>query len=222
MLSLTKKQIIILSILAIFLISFIIYYIYQRNTASDVDLVGNILENETEETVSEDTETQEEEVSTILIHVTGCVTSPGLVTLEEGSRIADAIQKSGGATENADLSQVNLAYTLEDGQKIYIPSYEDTKQKEQPLEVLSEDAGDNVIVEDMESTSSTSKTGKVNINTASQTELETIPGVGPSTALKIITYRKENGPFSSIEDIQNVKGIGEAKYAEMKDSICIK
>lgn len=228
MISLTKKQLIILGVFLIcLLVGFGFYFYYSfTSSPSSADLVGNILENAVENNLEDEEDTMpnaesESQDDIIFVHITGCVFSPGLISLPEGSRIADAITKAGGVTENADLSQLNLAYVLEDGLKIYIPSYEDSKKEEIP-NVLSEGAGDNIVVEDSTSTSSTNHGQKVNINTATQTELETIPGVGPSTALKIIAYRKENGNFAKIEDIQNVKGIGEAKYAEMKDSICVK
>lgn len=81
---------------------------------------------------------------------------------------------------------------------------------------ITQDIGENIIIEDIETS-----TSLININTASQTELETLTGIGPSTALKIINYRKEAGKFKTIEDIKNVPGIGEAKFEAIKDQICV-
>lgn len=81
---------------------------------------------------------------------------------------------------------------------------------------ISEEIGENIIVEDIKT-----NTNLININTATQTELETLTGIGPSTALKIINYREENGKFNTIEDIKNVPGIGDSKYEAIKNEICV-
>lgn len=158
-----------------------------------------------------------EDIGVIVIHVSGSVKTEGIVKLEEGSRIIDAIEASGGLLEDADLTNVNLAYVLEDGQKLYIPSINDETIENS----ISTGNGDNII-SGSSSSSSSSSGGKVNINTATQQELQTLPGIGAATALKIIEYRESNGKFSSVEDIKNVNGIGDAKYEGIKDYICIK
>ena len=128
----------------------------------------------------------------IIVHISGCVENEGIVKLEDGARIADAIEEAGGATLDANMDNVNLAYKLKDGQKIYIPS-----NIEYGVNIVTE-KGEGIVEGSVDSN------GKVNINTATQTELETLTGIGPSMALKIIEYRKNNGNFSSIEDIKNV------------------
>ena len=148
----------------------------------------------------------------IIVHITGEVANEGIIKIKKDSRLADVIEEAGGTTEEADLSKVNLAYQVKDGQKIYIPNIKDKEIQE----YITEEAGDSIIIEQKESKS------KVNINTATQTELETLSGIGPSTALKIINYREENGKFKKIEDIKNVPGIGEAKFENIKEEICIK
>ncbi len=135
-----------------------------------------------------------------------------VITLPEDSRISDAIDAAGGLTENADLTNINLAYILEDGEKIYIPKKGETITD-------SNNTNSNSI---SSSTSISTKSSKININKATQTELELISGIGPSTALKIINYRKENGNFKKIEDIKNVPGIGDAKFNQIKDYITVK
>lgn len=222
-LNLNKKQMILIILLALVGIGALFFFIWKNNQeimGTEIDLQGNILENTTnEESKQESSKDEIEETVYIMVHITGNIKNPGLVKLKEGSRIADAIESAGGTTSLADLSQINLAYILEDGQKIYIPSFEDTPTSS---EYITTDPGENVLEEDSLSTFSSSVSTPVNINTASQTQLETIPGIGPSTALKIISYRKENGPFQSVEDIKNVKGIGDSKFEEIKDSICVK
>ena len=109
-----------------------------------------------------------------------------------------------------------MAYVLEDGVKIRIPTIDD---KENGESYIIEGSGDNIILE--ENTEASSDT-LVNINKADETELDTLPGIGPSLASKIIQYREENGNFKKIEDIKNVTGIGDTKYANLKDFIKVK
>ena len=140
--------------------------------------------------------------------------------IKEGSRLYEAIEMAGGSLEDADLTKVNLAYTISDGQKIYIPKIGDVINLQNELsEYISSGFGNNDLIENEGGIASGGE--KVNINTAKQTELETLPGIGPSTAQKIIDYRTKNGKFQSIEDIQNVKGIGDGKFEEIKDNICV-
>ena len=132
--------------------------------------------------------------------------------LEENSRIADAIDAAGGATKNADLNKINLAYILEDGQKIYIPN---KSEKIENNEYIIDGSGNNA------KSNSLKEVGKVNINEAMQTELEQLPGIGPSLATRIIEYREQNGNFNNVEDLQNVKGIGDAKFNDIKDKVTV-
>lgn len=166
----------------------------------------------------------------IYVYITGEVVVPGVVILDEGSRISDAINAAGGTTVNANVSKVNLVYVLQDGMKVNIPNNSDLKSNPN-FEYITTASGDgrNDVSSNYgkgdSSGSGTSDGGSskrqeiVNINTASQTELESLPGIGPSLALKIINYRKENGKFSSIEDIKNVSGIGESKFEVLKEFI---
>lgn len=124
---------------------------------------------------------------------------------------------AGGPTENADLDEVNLAYVLQDGQKVYIPNKEDKAKLEGKAYIMS-GSGNNVIVQEV---SEKGGNKKVNINTATQSELENLPGVGEVIASRIIEYRQQNGKFSKVEDLQNVKGIGEAKLNNMKEYVMV-
>ena len=155
----------------------------------------------------------------IVVHITGAVQKKGILVLQEGARIADAIDSAGGNTETADLDEVNLAYVLQDGQKIYIPSKEDKAKLENKAYITSE-SGNNVILQTV-STEKNGGNGKVNINTATQNELENLPGIGPSIASRIIEYREQNGKFNKIEDLQNVKGIGDAKFNNIKEYVIV-
>ena len=141
--------------------------------------------------------------------ITGEVKKEGVIHLNKGDRIIDAIKKAGGETKQADLSQVNLAYELQDGQKIYIPN------KNEKISEYIVGGNGNTNINSINSKEET----KVNINTANQSELDSLPGIGPATAQKIIEYRNQNGNFKKIEDLQNVKGIGQAKYEEIRNNI---
>lgn len=160
---------------------------------------------------SYETEKEIKENNQIIVHITGCVRNNGIIKAEQGARMSDIIELAGGITEEADITKVNLAYVVKDAQKIYIPSIYD----EEEVEYITKEKGDNVIVDNNEK----GEKNVVNINTATQTELETLSGIGPSTALKIINYREENGKFNSIEDIKQVPGIGEAKFNNIKEML---
>lgn len=165
------------------------------------------------------TSTQKEEADEdiIVVHVTGAVKNEGVVEVKENARINDVITAAGGTTDDVDLKNVNLAYVVEDGQKIYIPSVKDRDENEDDGEIVTENAGENVLKEEEEN----EKNSRININTATAEALTEIPGVGEATAEKIVTYRKENGKFKTIEDIKNVSGIGDKKYEAIKDYISV-
>lgn len=155
---------------------------------------------------------------TILVHVIGEVQTPGVVELEEGSRIIDAIEKAGGKTEDADLSKINLAYVIEDGVQIYVPRIGEDMNN---ITQISEEAGVGIITQTSKQEEA-GKTIKVNINTANLEKLQTLPGIGNATAQKILDYKKEHGDFKNIEEIKNVSGIGESKFNNLKNYIVVK
>ena len=195
------KKIIYLSIIIIIIISYYLYNSFENE--SEEDIINNVYIQTVDNL---------EENKTIVIHITGEVNTPGVVEIDEGARLIDAIDKAGGLTKNADVEKINLAYVVKDGQKINIPSINSVETDT----YITDDIGENIIIDD-----NSSNSNLVNINTATQTELETLTGIGPSTALKIIKYREENGKFKSIEDIKNVSGIGDIKYETIKDEICV-
>ncbi len=190
-----KKIVIIIGIIILMAISIYILKKLDENNYEEY----NIEEDFTEENME-----KEESKKVIVVHITGEINKPGVIELEEGARVIDAIKVAGGTTSKADLTQINLAYALRDGQKIYIPNVEDQNKE---IEHITTDFENNT------------KAGKININMANEKELQELPGVGPSIATKIIKYREENGGFENIEDLQKIKGIGKAKYDELKDFI---
>ena len=207
-----KQKIIMIVGIVIVIIVIIFYYINSTK-----DIYNPIQTNEVVEEIAEEKEkTISEEEQKIIVHITGAVVNNGIVEVKESARINDVIEAAGGVTDDADLRNVNLAYAVKDGQKIYIPSKND-KENTENLEIISDEAGTDIINKgDEEQTS-----GKVNINTSTKEELQTLSGIGESTASKIIIYREENGKFKAIEDIKNVPGIGDAKFENIKDKITV-
>lgn len=141
----------------------------------------------------------------IVVHITGAVPRPGVYALPKGARVQDVISAAGGFLAEAEKTNINLAALVEDGEKLDIPFIEGAS----PVLATPEES---VVV---------TTTELVNINIASQSELESLPGIGPTTAAKIIEYREANGPFLSIEDIINVSGIGPGTYERIKDLITV-
>ena len=146
-------------------------------------------------TSEEDVKESVTEIEMIYVHVCGAVVSPGLKELPAGSRAYDALELAGGFTEDADESYVNLAAFVTDGQKLYFP------RKGEALEGLG------------------GEKAKVNINAADEETLFTLPGIGSSRAKAILQYRKDHGPFGSIEELLEVPGIKEGIFEQFQDLI---
>ena len=171
-----------------------------------------VLTGDEEESLAEETNVvteSEPKTTMIMVDIGGAVNDPMVAELEEGSRVEDAINAAGGVTEDADLTEINRAAFLEDGDKILIP-----EKQEVALNDIS-NATDGSVKGSYTSYSD----GKININTAGSEELQMLDGVGPVTAEKIIDYRESNGRFKDIEDIKNVSGIGEKTFEKLKDDI---
>lgn len=179
------------------IISLILLSLFLISGAVNVFKENNVI---TEEVKQEITENGQKLESDITVYVSGAINHPGTVKLAEGSSVADAIAHSGGALLTADLSKLNLSEALKDGQQLNVP--------EKPLKIINGEAmvGDT-------------KHSKVNINTADEKELDTLPGIGPAMAKAIIYYRNNNGGFKNIEELKNIKGIGDSKYKKIEDCI---
>lgn len=209
-----KKKIVIIGAIVIVIIGGIIYsWIGTKKEEEYFELEDNhtidqenIIENGVEEVLEK-----------IVVHISGQIVNPGVITLEKGARIIDAIHVAGGTTEEVDLTNVNLAYVLEDAQKVYIPSIKD---KQSDIDIIQENKEGIILNKNLDNKQQEKL--KININTASQEELEKLPGIGSSIALRIVNYRKENGKFNTIEEIKNVSGIGENKFNHIKDNIYVK
>ena len=162
-------------------------------------------DNDAEPKSVDKAEKDEEEV--LIVDVSGAVASPGVFKLSAGARVQDAIERAGGLAGDADLSTLNRAASLADGQKIYVPRQGEAASAAGAV-VGTGDGAPGV-------------SSLVNINTADETALDALPGVGPSTAAAIIEDRNANGPFASVEDLMRVSGIGEKKFEKLKSAICV-
>ena len=138
-------------------------------------------------------------VPEIFVDVTGAVNKPGVYTLNANSRVIDAIKAAGDSAPGADLSTINLARVLSDGEQIYVDSS------------VVNSAGVRI--------SKSVRRGPININRATAAQFDSLDGIGPVIARRIVEYRKVNGPFVTVEDLQKVSGIGVAKFAQIKNKV---
>lgn len=168
--------------------------------------------------------------ASVAVHVVGAVRRPGVYVLASGARAVDALRQAGGPTSEADTSAVNLATVLRDGDQMYIPPRRTSSAASTPprrLPVMAPRTRVTLTTPSQESTSAVTGAptpqpangGTVSLSTATEKELEELPGVGPATAAAIVAHRRAHGPFRRVEDLLNVKGIGEAKLAAMRSRI---
>lgn len=202
--SFTKKEQIAILIVALVVILSIGYKFfledYLKKDDESFGLIGEYLENPDKPDNQEIKEDLLDDNHEIMVHISGEVYQPGLVTLSNGDRLIDAVNLSGGLKNQADLDKINLSKKVQDEEKIYIPRI----GEENIPKLDSSNSGDS----------------KININSCSKSDLESLPGIGPATSDKILDYR-ENNAFKKIEDIMNVSGIGEKKFESIKELIIV-
>lgn len=203
--------------------------VYEDETVAS-DLSGNVTDGETEREGESATESESETetvtlqvddgsidtdsavIKDIKVYVCGAVQRPDVYEISADSRIVDAVSAAGGFAIDAYPEAMNLAETVSDGSRIYVP----TKEEVDALAVVYSDTGSG------SGDTTSDSTGRVNINTATLEELTTLPGIGDTRARAIIDYREQNGAFGNIEDIMQVTGIKEKSFSKIKDSICVK
>ncbi len=149
----------------------------------------------------------------VSVHVAGAVYQPGVYRLRAGSRVLDAVQEAGGPLPDANVDVLNLAQILEDGQKVLVPvkvPAGETPTAPFVSPAFGTAAGGNAVSGTL-----------ININTADARALESLPGIGPALAQRIVEYRTANGPFTSPDDLVNVPGIGDKKLVQLRDYVCV-
>ncbi len=192
----------------------LLYFFLQQNDSNDeqLELITTIPQEQTEQLNNEDELQKQPAIHEIMVDVKGAVNTPGVYLLTNEDRVVDAIEKAGGYTEEADTRLVNHAQRLQDEMVIYIP------KKGEDLEFKQETTSQTINIPSNNESSS----GKVNINSADEAVLTTLPGIGPSKAQAIIEYRENSGSFKTIEDLKNVSGIGDKTFEKLRDFIDVK
>ena len=152
----------------------------------------------------------------IVVHVMGAVKSPGVYHLSTDARVHEAIEKAGGKTDQADLHSLNLAAKMRDGEQIYVPEIRQIPDVGQTIPTSSSSAAPP---QPSVRRSASSDGSRININTATFQELQTLRGIGPTMAQRIIEYRQTSGRFATVDDLTNVKGVGEKTLEKIRDSI---
>ncbi|MEO8267498.1 MAG: ComEA family DNA-binding protein [Ilumatobacteraceae bacterium] len=145
--------------------------------------------------------------TSIVVYVAGAVAVPGVYTLDNPARVTDAVAAAGGVAAGADLDVVNLAATVHDGERVYVPKVGGTVP---PV------VGADVVVVD-----NTTAVGPVNVNSATAEQLDVLPGVGPATAAAIVSHRQLHGPFQTVEQLADVRGIGPAKLDALRGLVAV-
>lgn len=164
---------------------------------------------------------------TVRVHVAGAVRRPGVYELPSGGRVVDAVRAAGGAAPSADLDAINLAQTVRDTEQVYVPSRARAAPRTSPRTAPRLRPTTTVAAAVPQSPPAAGTSGavsgarSVNINQATASELEDLPGVGQVTARRIIAWRQTKGPFASPEDLMKVEGIGPAKFAAMKPFVSV-
>ncbi|MHC5227620.1 helix-hairpin-helix domain-containing protein [Enterococcus sp. LJL99] len=195
-----KKYLLVgLVVMVSILVSLLAFY-YQKLTINDADnleVIKNSSQGQSSEMVTGST-------PLLYADVKGAVKKPGIYQIDEEMRVWDVVQLAGGVQEKADTKNVNFAEKVSDQMVIYIPN-------------------EGEVVElDQETTSEKMKqSNKVNLNTADETELQTLTGIGQKKAQEIIAYREENGGFKAIDELKNISGIGDKTFEKLKESISV-
>lgn len=201
-----REQVLILIVVAVVL--FTAGYQFANHDQKPVELIASSSVDGTQEEVGP------------VVHVDGAVEKPGVYRLPVGSRVGDALAQAVALPE-ANLSLLNLAAPLKDGQKLVVASHTPSSVTDSPDATTSPKPILSNAVSVGKSLPTTKQGGLVNINTAGVAELDTLPGIGPALAQRIIQYREANGSFSTIEELKNVSGIGDKKFADLEPKVTV-
>jgi competence protein ComEA len=190
-----RKKVLFIVMLAILIVAGSFYSFWQKN------FVGEVASSN--EALAKGAPISEEKTSEIIIYITGAVNKPGVYKASQNARIFEIVTMAGGLTSEADETKINMAQSVKDGMHIHVV------EKIVPGNTISGNA------------INTKAGNKVNINTADKSQLDTLPGVGPAMAERIIEYRQTSGGFKDIEELKKVQGIGSSKFEKLKEKISI-
>lgn len=204
----SKQKILRVVIIILLIFAALFLFLFRTENPSEKEMMKQ------NDSVSKTSEQSDISTEVIIVDIAGEVANPSVIELPSPSRINDAIEAAGGLTKQADISQINRAALLSDGEKVYIPTKPIISTENQPL---ADGNGIPGITNDTENT--TKKL--ININYATGSELQELPGIGPVTSDKILQYRREHGLFRKLDDIKKVSGIGDKTYTKLKPFICI-
>jgi len=203
-----KQKLVRVAIITVMILAALFLFMFRTGSHQEKAII-NSNDADTQTSIQTDVSTD-----VIIVDVAGEVENPSVIELPAESRINDAILAAGGLTNAADISQINRAAILSDGEKIYIP----TKPNPSPA---SSSFNNGEGIPNVSSGGGNTGNSLININYASATELQEVPGIGPVTSDKIIQYRKDHGLFRKLDEIKKVSGIGDKTFAKMKPYICI-
>ncbi len=185
------------------------YFLEERKSTPEINVEEIVPTNINEgEEAAERPQNQIQETESFIVDVKGQVKMPGVYSSSQEERVIDVVQRAGGLTENADESKVNFAEHVQDAMVIYIPAKGEEGSMPEGLTSNPADTGGT-------------KQGKINLNKADESELQNLPGIGPSKAAAILEYRETNGAFKSVEDLKNISGIGDNTFDKLKDLITV-
>ncbi len=234
-----KKKIKKLAVIAILIITAVIYNAVSHRSEGNIEVQSGAVSHAEDDVITDEKSTDESELGDakesdgrqeseteaaeqIFVDVGGAVKYPRVVCIGKGARVFEAVEAAGGVAADAETKYLNMAAECSDGQKIYVPTIDEVNDAQNgesnPSELFSTDASS--FQTGTESTQNGGD-GKININTATSEQLQTLDGIGPSMAARIIEYRQSNGNFKSVDELTNVSGIGEKTLAKFVSDICV-
>jgi competence protein ComEA len=230
MFNLTKQeQLIILFLIGILLVGLGVKHYYNRQQNIEIIPPAGATNQQIPQFATSTATSNPYSNQTIIVDIAGAVNKPGVYHLPFGSRVYDAITTAGDTTQQADVSTLNLAAVIQDGEKIVIPILQNKPDPVQEQTASGDHQEDQVQPRPAPKLKSapnpsvpSRSSGKININTATETELDVLPGIGPKLAQQIIQYRQQHGPFKRIDDVILVKGIGQVRFEQMKNLITVR
>jgi competence protein ComEA len=195
-----------LGVIAMVVVAVIAGVVWYRVGVSGGNETSRLARSETPTTTAQSTAPPGTETDAVVVHVAGAVTQPGVVELPMGARVIDAIEAAGGGLLNADFNQLNLAARLADGQRVLVPKLGEALPPDPAV-------GGSV--------SGGAEGGLLNLNTATTAQLEELPGIGPALATAILDERDRRGGFQSVNELREVRGIGEKRFADLRDHVTV-